>query len=349
MEVCRFFARGQCAYGSACRFPHVLPNANGTSTGQGTSSKPSAQNPEEHQLELEEERVDPYDDECCTFLQLREKYFGVYCEADIRKYWREDMKQTGTFRPTLRRAAGDEGTRQICRHFLSGSCSFGDACRNLHVLDVDQLDGDSTQPARTVRAGARTDPEPRARTAPFGDSADEEAEFRDCSLGLQQRAPGFNGMDKKDGKVIPLEDTECGICFDSIEKKGEQFGMLENCDHAFCLSCIRSWRKQKEMQDRKNLRMCPLCRNESFFLIPCDRLILNPSEKAMAIASYKRQMSVVPCRAFDYGRGKCPLGTSCFYAHLNPDGTQFTAPRPRKMVGASGTHRVQDVILSDFL
>merc|ERR1719456_798728 len=74
-------------------------------------------------------------------------------------------------------------------------------------------------------------------------------------------------------------------------KKGERFGMLESCDHAFCLSCIRSWRKQREQQDRVNLRMCPVCRNESFFVIPCERLIVDLSEKALAIEDYKRQMA----------------------------------------------------------
>jgi len=145
------------------------------------------------------------------------------------------------------------------------------------------------------------------------------------------------------------EDTECGICFESIRARGQRFGILENCDHAFCLECIRSWRKQKEQQDRRNLRMCPVCRNESFFVVPCDRLISDSKEKAREIAIYKSQMSATPCQAFDYGNGSCPFGTSCFYAHLNPDGTRHVPAPPRRMFGADGSQLIGEVKLSDFL
>lgn len=124
--------------------------------------------------------------------------------------------------------------------------------------------------------------------------------------------------------------------------------MLESCDHAFCLGCIRSWRKQREQQDRVNLRMCPVCRNESFFVIPCDSLLLDSAEKAEAIEKYKIEMSRIPCKSFDYGRGKCPFGTSCFYAHLNPDGTRFMPAPPRRMAGRDGAQLTGEVKLSDF-
>merc|ERR1712226_507829 len=97
----------------------------------------------EQRLELEEERIDPYDDEPCTFRQLREKYFGVYSEFDMRQYWQKDMKPTGNSRPALRVATGDNSNRVICKFFMSGSCTYGESCRNLHVLDVSQLDGDA--------------------------------------------------------------------------------------------------------------------------------------------------------------------------------------------------------------
>ena len=125
--------------------------------------------------------------------------------------------------------------------------------------------------------------------------------------------------------------------------------MLENCDHAFCLGCIRSWRKQREQQDRNNLRLCPQCRNESFFVIPSDTLILDPKEKGKMIDQYKVEMARIPCKLFDYGRGKCQFGTSCFYAHLNPDGTRYTPAPLRWMAGSDGKQVYSEVKLSDFL
>jgi len=350
MEICKFYAKGSCAFGTACRYLH---ESQGSSSGRPSAPRrPPVPKVEEQQLELEEERVDPYDDERCTLSQLREKYFGQYCEADVRKYWQEEMKPAETVRPALRPVTGDSGSRQICRFFLSGSCNFGTACRNLHVLDVDQLDGDPIDTGVTPKTQQRSsasvsnalksleNPSELSLTGGSNDPWSCPGELpEDCASFIESRYAR---------RSAAVEDAECGICFDSIQRKGDKFGMLECCDHAFCLSCIRAWRKQKEEQDRKNLRMCPVCRKESFFLIPCETLILSPEEKAKAIAGYKREMAGVPCKAFDYGRGKCPFGTSCFYAHLNPDGTRYVAPQPRKMFGSGGSQIIGEVKLCDF-
>lgn len=143
------------------------------------------------------------------------------------------------------------------------------------------------------------------------------------------------------------EFSECGICFENVRRRGERFGMLENCDHAFCLSCIRGWRRERE-QDKQNLRLCPVCRNESFYVIPCDTIVLDPPEKKRIIDQYKQEMGRIPCKLFDYGRGTCPFGTSCFYAHLNPDGTRYIPPPLKWLRGAEGSEVKSEVKLSDF-
>uniref|UniRef100_A0A7S2J564 RING-type E3 ubiquitin transferase n=1 Tax=Alexandrium andersonii TaxID=327968 RepID=A0A7S2J564_9DINO len=348
MDICRFYAKGNCAFGTACRYEHVRPGESARNRTGGVDQPLSRQ--EEQQLELEEERVDPYDEQPCTFRQLREKYFGLYSEVDMRKYWQSEMKPTGNARPTLRAvtAADNRGNRNVCKFFLQGSCNFGDSCRNLHVVDVAQLDGDpahSSQP--TPGCGS---------SAALHAFEDEGQDALDLGVGpppFPPPPPSASGsshspQDRWSRRARAGEDAECGICFESIRTKGERFGMLENCACAFCLSCIRSWRKQKEQQDKVNLRMCPLCRNESFFVVPCESLIMDPAEKTRAIEKYKHQMSLVPCQAFDYGRGKCPFGSSCFYAHLNPDGTRYNPAPVRKMVGMSGTQVIGEVKLSDF-
>eukprot|EP00747_Dinoflagellata_sp_TGD_P180248 gnl/TRDRNA2_/TRDRNA2_32376_c0_seq1.p1 gnl/TRDRNA2_/TRDRNA2_32376_c0~~gnl/TRDRNA2_/TRDRNA2_32376_c0_seq1.p1 ORF type:complete len:376 (-),score=44.49 gnl/TRDRNA2_/TRDRNA2_32376_c0_seq1:95-1222(-) len=370
-EVCKFYAQGRCAFGTACRLAHVDPpcgRGRGAAAGRGRGGRAAPSG-----------------------------YDG---------------------------ATGDRGTREVCRFFLNGGCSFGDSCRNLHVVDVTELDADP-EPREYSMSGLWSSPaeafysEPSARPngqpsangpyperpppagkgspCPGQQSAWVQAALHDLHEASVRPAPkgGASGSRRPGGIGPPTapqthdqmgggdwpslagpapakrappvqraapapraatatfsadveDDAECGICFDSIRRKGERFGMLESCDHAFCLSCIRSWRKQREQQDRANLRLCPVCRNQSFFVVPCDRLIVDPEEKRRVINEYKRQMSAVPCKAFDYGRGNCPFGTSCFYAHLNPDGTQYVPPPSRRMVGANGTSRVKEVILSDF-
>ena len=147
--------------------------------------------------------------------------------------------------------------------------------------------------------------------------------------------------------IEPPEFSECGICFENVKRRGERFGMLENCDHAFCLSCIRGWRRERE-QDKQNLRLCPVCRNESFYVIPSDTIILDADEKQKIIDQYKDEMGRIPCKLFDYGRGTCAFGSSCFYAHLNPDGTRYIPPPLKWMRGAEGSEVKSEVKLSDF-
>jgi len=337
MEVCRYYLKGNCAFGTACRLQHTRPNERGAVEGRA-----GATSPEEQQLELEEERIDPYDDEPCTYRQLREKYFGIYSEVDMRKYWQTEMRPTGNSRPALRptTASVSRSSREVCKYFLKGACNFGESCRNLHVTDVAQLDGDL---AISVSSRGGATEESRR-----GASSTQRATGSSSQPCRPQHPPPPPPPAFSSRGNAAAEDAECGICFESITEKGERFGMLESCACAFCLSCIRAWRKQKEQQDRVNLRMCPLCRNESFFVIPCEDLIVDPQEKSSAIEKYKHQMSLVPCQAFDYGRGKCPFGSSCFYAHLNPDGSRYNPAPVRKMVGTDGTQVIGEVKLSDF-
>lgn len=50
------------------------------------------------------------------------------------------------------------------------------------------------------------------------------------------------------------KDKVCGICMDTVvEKKpitSSRFGILEKCNHIFCLDCIRKWRGTKQFETR---------------------------------------------------------------------------------------------------
>lgn len=48
------------------------------------------------------------------------------------------------------------------------------------------------------------------------------------------------------------ESSDCPICCDRMDKKGEQLETLD-CQHEFHKRCISSWLKEK--------RDCPICRN----------------------------------------------------------------------------------------
>ncbi|EEH40004.2 hypothetical protein PAAG_02193 [Paracoccidioides lutzii Pb01] len=71
-------------------------------------------------------------------------------------------------------------------------------------------------------------------------------------------------------------DEQCGICLETPSV----FGLLVNCDHIFCLDCIRSWRSsvRNSAEDainptdsrvpKRTTKTCPLCRVKSEYVVP---------------------------------------------------------------------------------
>nr|KAG5711299.1 hypothetical protein BaRGS_005996 [Batillaria attramentaria] len=52
--------------------------------------------------------------------------------------------------------------------------------------------------------------------------------------------------------VAKSRDKSCGICMETVLEKEppteQRFGILENCNHCFCLTCIRKWRCAKQFE-----------------------------------------------------------------------------------------------------
>jgi len=156
-----------------------------------------------------------------------------------------------------------------------------------------------------------------------------------CTLYLidqnNEKCNHLNFCNKKYEKEIlencKIQDSEkliCSICLDIVWDKPNstltRFGILENCDHIFCLACIREWRKSKQAEISA-IRGCPTCRKHSYFIIPSKYFIKDTQEKEELIKNYKSALSNTNCKHFKKGKGDCPFGTSCFYKHMNEDGT----------------------------
>jgi hypothetical protein len=141
------------------------------------------------------------------------------------------------------------------------------------------------------------------------------------------------------------EEYICGICSENVVLSGRKFGLLENCEDIFCLECLREWRNQKEKQDRANLRRCPLCRVESFVVIPSGTFLVG-EEKLYEKDKYCQYLASIPCKNFSLGPGKCQFGTSCLYKH---EGESRSLNEFVVIKGADGTRTKKATQLSDFL
>mmetsp|Transcript_5460 Transcript_5460/g.17500 ORF Transcript_5460/g.17500 Transcript_5460/m.17500 type:complete len:472 (-) Transcript_5460:90-1505(-) len=155
---------------------------------------------------------------------------------------------------------------------------------------------------------------------------------------------GSPGVDMEALERAASNVLECSICLERIVATGDgRFGLLTGCDHVFCLKCIKNWRtsEMSHREDQKELvRRCPLCREPSFFVIPCDRYVRDPVRKQALIDEYRQGMGTIHCKHFARGKGTCPFGTSCFYKHVYEDGREQDPGELRTYKDAEGRTKV---------
>ncbi|KAM5180194.1 putative E3 ubiquitin-protein ligase makorin-1 isoform 2-T2 [Mantella aurantiaca] len=123
------------------------------------------------------------------------------------------------------------------------------------------------------------------------------------------------------------KNVVCGICMDKVYDKqvaGHRvFGILPNCSHAYCVGCIKRWRKTREFQNEV-IKGCPQCRVKSSYFIPHKYWIGEPAEKLKLIEDFKAKT----------GNGRCPFKSECIYRHELKPGYQRRRRRDQRQSGA---------------
>lgn len=237
----------------------------------------------------------------------------------------------------------------LCVYFLGGWCRFGERCKFRHAkadsdsvswfqahlqaaLDAGQGTGKGQGKGPVAPASRGAQDAASTYKAPVEDeiaSAAWQAAASTLRTEILDQALAEGVCSSMDEASVALqqaeralsEGVECGICLERVmEVPGRRFGLLTGCMHAFCLDCIRQWRGRLDLPS-DTTRACPLCRQTSHYIIPSDRYIADTARKAAVSADYHASQSAIPCKWWDLGRGTCPFGSSCFYAHLNLDGS----------------------------
>lgn len=116
----------------------------------------------------------------------------------------------------------------------------------------------------------------------------------------EEREEHTKECEKKQKHIEALkksQDIECSVCLDRVLSKatpGERkFGLLTECDHPFCIQCIRNWRSSAPvsgMDVNSTLRACPICRKLSYFVVPSVVWYSTPEEKKEIIDIYKAKL-----------------------------------------------------------
>eukprot|EP00172_Hildenbrandia_rubra_P002577 Plantae.Rhodophyta-Hildenbrandia_rubra.ctg353.p1 GENE.Plantae.Rhodophyta-Hildenbrandia_rubra.ctg353~~Plantae.Rhodophyta-Hildenbrandia_rubra.ctg353.p1 ORF type:complete len:446 (+),score=68.78 Plantae.Rhodophyta-Hildenbrandia_rubra.ctg353:39-1376(+) len=194
---------------------------------------------------------------------------------------------------------------ELCRFHMDNKCRYGEGCRYEHGIKCQVCGRNAIHP-----------------------KSEEDAD-RHLKMCLEEKMM----RDKKAASA----DVDCCICMESPVALGRKFGLLASCAHGFCLPCIRQWRGSVGTFGREAVRHCPVCRRESFLVIPSDVYIKDENEKIELEEQYKSRLNTIPCKHFDFGSGICPFNDSCLYSHLDREGRVSEASsRPALLVSGSG-------------
>ncbi|XP_070696282.1 makorin, ring finger protein, 4 [Pempheris klunzingeri] len=136
------------------------------------------------------------------------------------------------------------------------------------------------------------------------------------------------------GRVEEMEaflrskNVTCGICMDKVYEKTDPrnrvFGILPNCNHSFCLQCIMTWRKTKDLGPDV-VKSCPQCRVRSAFYVP-NKYWVEGQAKERVIAAFKEKFGKKSCSYYTRFRC-CPFKTECLYRH-DKDARHRSFPYP---------------------
>mmetsp|Transcript_17672 Transcript_17672/g.36677 ORF Transcript_17672/g.36677 Transcript_17672/m.36677 type:complete len:312 (-) Transcript_17672:2282-3217(-) len=225
---------------------------------------------------------------------------------------------------------------QTCVYYLAGRCKYGDRCLRRHDpglrLRILARKNESRQRAQAQIVCYYFK---RGRCLKGSDCTFDHGSgvVNDRKPGLVHPSPGSesNVVQESGGnaveRVFPnltgscrVEDlVECGVCLEAPERHNRRFGLLEACDHSFCLKCIRTWRASNPAEaENKVQRQCPVCRASSAWVVPSSQF-LTGSEKQQALKKYQEHLSSINCMFYERF-GACPYRHRCRYTHRKSNG-----------------------------
>ncbi|KAM9311171.1 E3 ubiquitin-protein ligase makorin-1 [Gastrophryne carolinensis] len=321
--ICRYYQRGCCAYGDHCRYEHSKPLKPEVIEDESAALICPLESRPETSDSVNSKAADLAANDVAAGVSKSEDWVHavefvpgqLYCGRAPSGLDVNTQETSSPPEENKEQPADPELKKQLCPYAALGECRYGENCVYLHGDACDMCGLQVLHP---------TDMSQRSEHTKSCIEAHEKN--MELSFAIQRS-----------------KDIVCGICMEVVYEKTNlserRFGILSNCNHSYCLKCIRRWRSAKQFES-KIIKSCPECRITSNFVIPSEYWVEEKEDKQKLILKYKEAMSNKSCRYFDEGRGTCPFGGNCFYKHAYPDG-RIEEPQPRQKGGMSSRYRAQ--------
>ncbi|KAJ0247664.1 hypothetical protein HA466_0160960 [Hirschfeldia incana] len=324
--LCKFFAHGACLKGDNCEFSH--------------------------------DWKDPSNN-ICTFYQRGNCSYGSRCRYEHVKPSRPSPASSSSSSSGLPRGTYLSSERDL----ISSVPTSSPPPWTLESLNEETNNNtDSTNPEdKPICSYAAAGDCPRGDQCPHihGDLCPTCGKRCLHPFRPEEREEHKKACEKKHKQLEALklsQDVECCVCLERVLSKPtpaeRKFGLLTECDHAFCIGCIRNWRSSSPstgMDVNSTLRACPICRKLSYFVVPSVIWFSDPEEKKEIMDNYRDKLRSIDCKHFNFGDGNCPFGTSCFYKHAFHDGRLEEVVLRHLDAEDGQTVIAKEIRLSDFL
>ncbi|XP_056372022.1 probable E3 ubiquitin-protein ligase makorin-1 [Oenanthe melanoleuca] len=279
-QVCRYFQSGFCRYGEQCSYQHTQEEPARVGTQNGLI--PCSQEPGTEPTATSQDQEGAQ----CTSAHPAHSMTCVTCKFPKVKVEVEEK---------------DKNIPAV------GSVSCG------------ALSGEFV----TTKAQGASDSQPQGPALDLDSSDPREAVLETTTWTDPAKVPAEPGAVAALVTTAALraqsEAVVCGICMDRVYEKAlpeeRLFGILPNCSHAYCVGCIRKWRRSRDFQSAI-IKACPECRITSNYYIPHKYWISDVDEKEKLIRTFKARTGKIRCRFFV--RGHCPFRSDCIYLHELP-------------------------------
>ncbi|KAI4333149.1 hypothetical protein L6164_017990 [Bauhinia variegata] len=296
VDVCTFYQKGLCAYGSRCRYKHIKASQ-AESSASSSANKSLASN---YVVALATRGTSSW---------ARKTTKALPSDKPARSL--EQSHQNSPVNVGVGKFSTAIPSEYLFCTFPAANCPLEDKCNRIH-----------------------------------GDQCLYCKKYCLHPTEHNEREKHLQTCEKKGKYLQALKDSqeiECNVCLESVLSKPKaaerKFGLFPECDHAFCISCIRNWRSSATNAPApgtdlpRTVRACPVCRKQSYFVIPSPIWYSTKEEKEEIIENYKAKCKLIDCKHFDSGNGNCPFGTSCFYKHTVKPGSytwKHHRPPPRR-------------------